>query len=542
MGYTEKDIIEMCEEEMKNPSTFYQADVVNYRGRTTDTGELYNEIVARYVCEHLDEFINGIPTITREETYKTESHEGHINPNSNREEERIAVEMFNQKKFDFIGEIIDYQTPLKNTAEDVAGKIDLLSYDGKTLYILELKKPDSKETMLRCVLEGFTYMKTVDTEKLLKDFELPPETNVVACPLVFLNGEQHKEMEEERPWLKKIMMLANSKPYYVTKENDKYKIVEYRKYDGTKGLKEIKMDLNKILDYAIMVYETSENPDIKAGYVIGGKTYDNYLDNTSFAKFVTDMEEQNPIAHKMYGKGGGKELEERKVGANIYPPKMASFGSSSRMIYNLMKNEEKNGFRFEEKLSTTVGGKANLDGFMEKEDKYIFVEAKCREPYSQKRNIIDRKYEELYGMISKSDKVNIKCNVDDKAKKTDEKGMKVTFLSDDKEIHHFDLKQMICHLLGVATAFLNGKYKNKNIEFVYLLFNPNLIKLDEGEEKILKIYNETCNECNSIDFKALFEVIVDYLQTVKNKGKDKNKADIVNAFTFKLCDQSNMSV
>ena len=129
MGYTEKDIIEMCEEEMKNPFAFYQADVINYRGRTTDTGELYNEIVARYVCEHLDEFINGIPTITREETYKTESHEGHINPNSNREEERIAVEMFNQKKFDFIGEIIDYQTPLKNTAENKAGKIDLLSYD-----------------------------------------------------------------------------------------------------------------------------------------------------------------------------------------------------------------------------------------------------------------------------------------------------------------------------------------------------------------------------------------------------------------------------
>lgn len=226
MGYTEKDIIEMCEEEMKNPSTFYQADVINYRGRTTDTGELYNEIVARYVHNHFAKFKGGIDTITREETYKTIGHEGHINPNSNREEERIAVEMFNQKKFDFIGEIIDYQTPLKNTAEDVAGKIDLLSYDDKTLYILELKKPDSKETMLRCVLEGFTYMKTVDTEKLLKDFGLPPETNVVACPLVFLNGEQHKEMTEDRPNLKNIMHLLNSKPYYIIKENDKFRIVE----------------------------------------------------------------------------------------------------------------------------------------------------------------------------------------------------------------------------------------------------------------------------------------------------------------------------
>jgi len=226
MGYTEKDIIEICEEEMKNPSTFYQADVVNYLGRTTDTGELYNEIVAKYICEHFTEFVDGIPTITREETYKTIGHNGEINPDSNREEEHIAIELSKQGKFDFIGEIIDYQTPLKNTAEDVAGKIDLLSYDGETLYILELKKPDSKETMLRCVLEGFTYMKTVDTEKLLKDFGLPPETNLVACPLVFLNGEQHKEMTEDRPNLKNIMHLLNSKPYYIIKENNKYRVVE----------------------------------------------------------------------------------------------------------------------------------------------------------------------------------------------------------------------------------------------------------------------------------------------------------------------------
>lgn len=226
MGYTEKDIIGMCEEEMKKPFAFYQADVINYRGRTTDTGELYNEIVARYVHDHFAKFKGGIDTITRKETYKTESHEGHINLNSNREEERIAVEMFNQKKFDFIGEIIDYQTPLKNIAENKVGKIDLLSYDGETLYILELKKPDSKETMLRCVLEGFTYMKTVDIEKLLKDFGLPPETNVVACPLVFLNGEQHKEMMENRPNLKNIMHLLNSKPYYIIKENNKYRVVE----------------------------------------------------------------------------------------------------------------------------------------------------------------------------------------------------------------------------------------------------------------------------------------------------------------------------
>ena len=49
---------------------------------------------------------------------------------------------------------------------------------------------------------------------------------MVACPFVFLDVEQHKEMEEDRPMLEKLMYVLNSKPYYIIKENDKYKVVE----------------------------------------------------------------------------------------------------------------------------------------------------------------------------------------------------------------------------------------------------------------------------------------------------------------------------
>jgi len=107
--------------------------------------------------------------------------------NSNREEEKIAMKLFHSsqnqgKVFDIIGKIIDYQTPLKNVQTDDAGKIDLLAYNEKenpkTLRILELKKPDSEETMLRCVLEAYTYLKVVDKDKLLKDFGLPKNTKI----------------------------------------------------------------------------------------------------------------------------------------------------------------------------------------------------------------------------------------------------------------------------------------------------------------------------------------------------------------------------
>lgn len=296
------------------------------------------------------------------------------------------------------------------------------------------------------------------------------------------------------------------------------------------------MELNKILDYAIMANETSKNSELKSGYNVNGKKYDNYLSNDSFARFVEDMKANNTTAFEMYGKGGGKELEERASGKNIYPPKMASFGSSSRMIYNLMKDVD--GFLFEKKLPTTVGGIANLDGFMETADKCVFVEAKCREPYTTKDGIIERKYEDLYETITASDKTAVTCAI----KVKDERKMEVLFMSGNTEIHSFDMKQMISHLLGVATAFLKGEFEVKKIDFVYLLFNPELIEFKEGKEEIHRIYEQTCNECNSIDFKALFEVIVNYLQTVKGLGEDKNKAEIINNFSFRLCDQSNMNI
>lgn len=102
--------------------------------------------------------------------------------------------------------------------------------------ILELKKPDSDETMLRCVLEGFTYLKMLDAEKLLADFELLLSTRVIACPFVFWGGCQNNEINEDRPWLKKVMKLLNSKPYYIKEENGKYFVTDKGKSKMTKDL------------------------------------------------------------------------------------------------------------------------------------------------------------------------------------------------------------------------------------------------------------------------------------------------------------------
>lgn len=230
MGYTRAQILEKCKEAFRNKNTFYKKDFINYRGKTSDTEEYYTEVVAEFLCNHITDYMNGINSITRKSSYKTEGHDGNYNPDSTREEEIIAMQTFRQSKdcgpYNLIGEIIDYQTPLKSSADDEAGKIDLLSFDGSIMRILELKKPDSKETMLRCVLEGYTYLKTVDTDKMISDFEYTPENVVIkASPLVFWGSEQYKEMKQARPYLQKLMTLLDSRPFYIMKK-EKYMIVE----------------------------------------------------------------------------------------------------------------------------------------------------------------------------------------------------------------------------------------------------------------------------------------------------------------------------
>jgi len=229
MGYTREDIISKCRNAIKDASTFYKQSFVNYRGRATDTGELYNEVIAEFVCDNLVE-LRSISCITRESSYKVEGHDGEYSENSNRLEEIIAMKMFNQCKdgseYDFIGKIIDYQTPLKNKKNYDVGKIDLLSVNGNTIFVLELKKEDSTETMLRTVLEGYTYLKTVDFEKLKRDFKQYKIENIKASPLVFRKKELWKEMQEDRPKLKRLMKLLDSVPFYIAEVNNKYVITE----------------------------------------------------------------------------------------------------------------------------------------------------------------------------------------------------------------------------------------------------------------------------------------------------------------------------
>ncbi len=175
MSYSQKEVITKFNKEFNDKQHFYNAEFINRIGKSNDTpSEFYTEIIARELGKRLGEFILGIRCICRKHaTYYPWRDEKKIDSKSER---GIENRLYQQERFDCLGHIICYQIPLQEENSDLhSDAADLVSFDGKTLRVLELKKPRSKkgknETMLRCVLEGFTYKQVLCREKLIADLQ-----------------------------------------------------------------------------------------------------------------------------------------------------------------------------------------------------------------------------------------------------------------------------------------------------------------------------------------------------------------------------------
>ena len=293
-----------------------------------------------------------------------------------------------------------------------------------------------------------------------------------------------------------------------------------------------KYEFGETLDLSIKKAETGASGSDKA-YETPYRRYENYIDNEAWDAFIGEMRINYPSIYEELANGSGDELGIKKTGR---PPKMASYGSSSRMIYLLSRDIP--GFAFEKKLPTTVGGIANIDGCLFCDDTHFYIEAKCREPYSHRPYPINRKYEALYRYLDQEARVDFNCKITI----LDNNKMDVLFVSQGKAITCFDIKQMISHLLGIATRNLKYPTEEK-IRFLYLLYNPNLIEIINPEHKaqILSIYDTETAECDSIPFKDLYKAIMQYLYKYKGIGtasEDKVK-EMSDNFAFTRCDQAS---
>ena len=155
-------------------ANFYKAPIVNYKGKVTGSKDLYSEVIAETLINDnfIKDWLNLIPV--RPEHFKINHPNTDENVDAlkitNRKEEILAKLLFYQGNVDGLGYIFDYQTPLKATQNDSYGKIDLLGYnkDDKCYSVIELKyRPSgSEETLLRCVLEAYTYYRLLDIKQI----------------------------------------------------------------------------------------------------------------------------------------------------------------------------------------------------------------------------------------------------------------------------------------------------------------------------------------------------------------------------------------
>lgn len=160
-------------------ANFYKAPIVNYKGyvngKKQEDKNRYSEVISSaLLSRNLLQAWKKLSPVranhfdtdhTPYEKVKMEKLQG-----TNRKEEILAKLLFYQRKVDGLGYIFDYQTPLKKARNDSYGKIDLLGYnvEDKCYSVIELKyRPSgSDETLLRCVLEAYTYYKLFDLNQI----------------------------------------------------------------------------------------------------------------------------------------------------------------------------------------------------------------------------------------------------------------------------------------------------------------------------------------------------------------------------------------
>lgn len=194
------------------------------------------------------------------------------------------------------------------------------------------------------------------------------------------------------------------------------------------------------------------------------------------------------------------------------------------------------GFTFEEPLETNLGGyPAKLDGYLA--SKNLYVEAKCHEFYSRSNPELKKGHKELYD--------GIKPSLPQFSYEPKEIGKRVS-LSFDGEIYNFDLKQMLCHLCGIANKVLNEGLQRVN--FIYLIYKPTKELLEKIPSKkdrdaIQDLFDKEKRTAERIPFNDIFCAILKYFNKKKTRRyTDERKLELFSDkdhFNFIVCNQTD---
>lgn len=237
------------------------------------------------------------------------------------------------------------------------------------------------------------------------------------------------------------------------------------------------------------------------GYQIPGtgKIYDNYYANSAFSQFIEEMKTPRYRAiYESYRRGKGSELEIQLTRHGTLPPKMASVASSSRFCYLALRDggQALRGsgpvhFEHECRIPGISGTAPQLDAYIPAER--IYVEAKCHEIFTPHRIVLKKAYwnliygpENHFGFPTET------------PPSEDSFEISLSSFGIRKKSSMFDIKQLLCHLLGIAAQQTGPK------TLVYLFFKP-ISERPGKQQGIDEVFDTLEEEIRSIFHSAPIE-------------------------------------
>lgn len=223
------------------------------------------------------------------------------------------------------------------------------------------------------------------------------------------------------------------------------------------------------------------------GYEINDRKYDDYYTFACFEAFKADMKDGYPQHFVKYDDGKGGELDEKMGRYGLMPPKMASVGSSSRFCYLALRDVAGVEFEKECKIKGITGTAPQLDAYIPQEYCNIFLEVKCHEIFDSHKLKMKNKY--LTHFKENDIFPEIVSNATEGG---EEFTASLRLFGIDKESSRFDVKQFICHLLGIA-----ANRGDKPAKLVYLFFIP-VVDDEETAGEIKEVFDQLQSEIKAI--------------------------------------------
>ncbi len=222
---------------------FYKEDLLIYKGRTSDSKKLYNEVAAAFIYRNIAQF-KEIETIDKKHTYITDKYKKFdVNQSNYNTQKQMILKLYNQRDF-AVGKIVDCQTPLSDYF--LYNQLDraelLLSTSADELFILNVKLKASEQSLLRHIVELITIYQRLNHRKLVQELDLKKQTKVRFAPLIFKDSVPYKELSENRIWLYRLMSVLDL-DIFVLEENTNGKYDISRHYFKDFANNEVKENL-----------------------------------------------------------------------------------------------------------------------------------------------------------------------------------------------------------------------------------------------------------------------------------------------------------